>query len=59
MTTRLPAFATDAEFPLVLNTGRVRDQWHTMTRTARAPRLNAHTPEPFVQIHPRMPGAMG
>jgi assimilatory nitrate reductase catalytic subunit len=47
-----PAFVTDAEYPLVLNTGRVRDQWHTMTRTARAPRLNAHSPEPYVQIHP-------
>jgi assimilatory nitrate reductase catalytic subunit len=35
-----------------MNTGRVRDQWHTMTRSARAPRLNTHTPEPFLQIHP-------
>jgi assimilatory nitrate reductase catalytic subunit len=52
VTTRPPAFATDADFPLVLNTGRVRDQWHTMTRTARAHRLTAHTPEPFLQIHP-------
>jgi assimilatory nitrate reductase catalytic subunit len=49
---RGPAFAPDAAYPLALNTGRVRDQWHTMTRTARAPRLNAHTPEPFLQIHP-------
>jgi assimilatory nitrate reductase catalytic subunit len=35
----------------VLNTGRVRDQWHTMTRTARAPQLTSHTPEPFVDMH--------
>lgn len=41
----------DAEFPLVLNTGRIRDQWHSMTRTARATRLNAHVPEPFVDMH--------
>ncbi|UZD65946.1 nitrate reductase [Marinobacter sp. AN1] len=35
-----------------LNTGRIRDQWHTMTRTARAPRLVQHRPEPFVDMHP-------
>ena len=38
-------------FPLVLNTGRIRDQWHTMTRTGRAPRLADHLPEPFVDMH--------
>lgn len=36
----------------VLNTGRIRDHWHTMTRTGRAPRLNAHISEPFIEIHP-------
>jgi assimilatory nitrate reductase catalytic subunit len=40
------------EFPLVLNTGRVRDQWHTMTRTGRVPRLTTHTGEPLLDIHP-------
>jgi len=50
---RAPANAPDAEFPLVLNTGRVRDQWHTMTRTGRAPRLGEHLPEPFVDMHPQ------
>ncbi len=49
---RLPAVATDDDFTLVLNTGRIRDQWHTMTRTGKVPRLNAHLSEPFVQIHP-------
>ena len=49
---RAPARATDDTYPLVLNTGRIRDQWHTMTRTARTPRLTAHRPEPFVEIHP-------
>ena len=39
-------------FPFVLNTGRVRDQWHTMTRTGLSPRLGQHTPEPFVEVHP-------
>ncbi len=48
---RLPAVATDADFPLVLNTGRIRDQWHTMTRTGKVPRLNAHSFEPYVQVH--------
>jgi assimilatory nitrate reductase catalytic subunit len=47
----LPRHATSAEFPLVLNTGRMRDQWHTMTRTGTAPRLTSHTPEPFVDLH--------
>jgi assimilatory nitrate reductase catalytic subunit len=42
----------DAAHPLVLNTGRVRDQWHTMTRTGRSARLSGHHVEPFVQLHP-------
>jgi len=37
---------------LLLNTGRVRDQWHTMTRTGLAPALMTHTPEPLLAIHP-------
>ncbi len=47
-----PKNVTDAQYPLVLNTGRLRDQWHTMTRSALAPRLNQHRPEPFVEVHP-------
>ncbi|UYG00760.1 nitrate reductase [Halomonas sp. GD1P12] len=39
-------------YPLRLNTGRIRDQWHTMTRTARAPRLMNHRAEPFIELHP-------
>jgi len=38
--------------PFLLNTGRVRDQWHTMTRSGRSPRLAQHVAEPFVEIHP-------
>ena len=49
---RLPKNPVSSEYPLILNTGRIRDQWHTMTRTARSPRLNAHISEPIVQIHP-------
>ena len=41
-----------ASFPLLMNTGRVRDQWHTMTRTGLSPRLGSHVVEPFVSVHP-------
>jgi assimilatory nitrate reductase catalytic subunit len=43
---------TSVERKLVLNTGRVRDQWHTMTRTGRVPRLMTHQSEPFLDVHP-------
>ena len=43
---------TTAARPLRLNTGRIRDQWHTMTRTGLSPRLGQHLPEPFVEVHP-------
>jgi assimilatory nitrate reductase catalytic subunit len=48
---REPACGTDDEFPLILNTGRIRDQWHTMTRTGQSSRLAEHLPEPFVDLH--------
>ncbi len=48
----LPVNATNETYPLILNTGRIRDQWHTMTRTGIAAKLNQHKPEPFVEIHP-------
>ena len=35
-----------------LNTGRNRDQWHTMTRTGKSVRLGAHLAEPYVEINP-------
>jgi assimilatory nitrate reductase catalytic subunit len=47
-----PRFGRDDEYPLVLNTGRIRDQWHSMTRTGRSARLQSHLPEPFVDMHP-------
>lgn len=40
----------DALYPLLLNTGRIRDQWHTMTRTGYVPRLMQHVPEPRVDV---------
>ncbi|PHY22626.1 nitrate reductase [Caulobacter sp. BP25] len=54
-----PAEATSAAFPMSLNTGRVRDQWHTMTRTGLAPDLCRHAPEPYVEIHPEDAEAVG
>lgn len=52
---RAPTLAarTSIEFPLRLNTGRIRDQWHTMTRTGTSPRLARHLPEPFVAVNPQ------
>lgn len=49
---RAPRNAPDEDYPLILNTGRVRDQWHTMTRTGKAARLSDHLPESFIDIHP-------
>ncbi len=40
------------DFPLILNTGRARDHWHTMTRTGKSARLSQHLAEPYVEIHP-------
>ena len=39
-------------FPMTLNTGRVRDHWHTMTRTGKSQRLSQHCAEPYVEINP-------
>jgi assimilatory nitrate reductase catalytic subunit len=47
-----PAEPVDAAYPLALNTGRVRDHWHTLTRTGLAPQLCRHAPEPYVELHP-------
>jgi len=41
-----------ARFPLRLLTGRLRDQWHGMSRTGRVPELFAHSPEPGLRMHP-------
>ena len=49
---RPPVSATSSAYPLALNTGRIRDQWHTMTRTGKTPRLMSHLAEPFAEIHP-------
>ena len=52
VTARPPMAALTPERPFRLNTGRVRDQWHTMTRSGRSARLSRHIAEPFLEIHP-------
>ena len=49
----VPPRTNPRRYPLVLNTGRIRDQWHMMTRTGLSPRLFTHLAEPFCEIHPR------
>lgn len=51
-----PALATGT---FRLNTGRNRDQWHTMTRTGKSPRLGAHLAEPYLELHPRDANGIG
>ena len=47
-----PVHSISEDYPLVLNTGRIRDQWHTMTRTGLSANLTTHRAEPFCEIHP-------
>ena len=56
-----PALAThvSAAFPFRLNTGRIRDQWHTMTRTGLSPRLGSHRPVPFLDMNPHDADRLG
>lgn len=45
--------AVTPDFPLILTTGRIRDQWHTMTKTGKVNKLNQHIPIAFLEIHPK------
>ncbi len=54
-----PAEMPDADFPLVLNTGRVQHQWHTLTKTGKIPLLNKLNPGPFIDIHPQDADRLG
>ncbi|MEM8596012.1 MAG: nitrate reductase, partial [Pseudomonadota bacterium] len=56
---RPPAAAPSPDYPLILNTGRVRDHWHTMTRTAKSARLSRHMAEPYAEIHPADAASLG
>jgi anaerobic selenocysteine-containing dehydrogenase len=56
---RPPADAITADYPLVLTTGRVKDQWHTRTRTGKVPKLNKSVPAPYLEIHDQDARALG
>lgn len=49
----LPAEMPDADYPFVLNTGRLQHQWHTMTKTGKVAKLNKLNPGPFIEINPQ------
>lgn len=42
----------DPQWPLILTTGRIRDQWHTMSKTGKVSKLKQHIPVPLLEIHP-------
>ena len=42
----------DQSYPFILTTGRIRDQWHTMTRTRKVNKLLRHIPAPYLEMHP-------
>jgi ferredoxin-nitrate reductase len=54
-----PSETLTEAYPLVLNTGRIRDQWHTMTKTGRVKKLNQHLATAFLEIHPLDAAARG
>ena len=56
---RAPQARSDAQHAFVMNSGRMRDQWHTLTRSGRVARLATHTAEPYVDIHPEDAAALG
>ncbi len=47
-----PAELPNRKYPLLLTTGRLRNQWHTMTRTGKSESLMKGAREPFLEIHP-------
>jgi assimilatory nitrate reductase catalytic subunit len=53
ITPRAPVHLPNRDYPFILNTGRTRDQWHTMTRTGKSARLLSHASESYVEIHPQ------
>ncbi|MDE2165212.1 MAG: molybdopterin-dependent oxidoreductase [Alphaproteobacteria bacterium] len=52
VTPRTPASSVSRDWPLILNTGRARDHWHSLSRSGASPRLWQHEPEPWLSIHP-------
>jgi ferredoxin-nitrate reductase len=56
---RPPAEPVDETYPFALITGRVKDQWHTRTRTGKIAKLNKSCPGPYVEIHPDDAASLG
>ncbi|MCH0559097.1 molybdopterin oxidoreductase family protein [Streptomyces sp. MUM 16J] len=56
---RATAEEPDAEYPLVLTTGRVVSQYQSGAQTRRVAELNAAAPGPFVELHPRLAARIG
>ncbi|MEZ2338953.1 molybdopterin-dependent oxidoreductase [Mucilaginibacter sp. RCC_168] len=48
----LTSEAPDDDYPFILTTGRIRDQWHTMSKTGKVNKLNQHYKQSFLEIHP-------
>ncbi|MFC8590439.1 molybdopterin oxidoreductase family protein [Streptomyces atroolivaceus] len=59
VTHRAAAEETDAEYPVVLTTGRVVSQYQSGAQTRRVAELNAAAPGPFVELHPRLAERIG
>jgi anaerobic selenocysteine-containing dehydrogenase len=47
------------DYPLLLNTGRTVEHWHTRTKTGRVPILEGLAPEAWVEVHPDDARALG
>ncbi|CZF79595.1 Nitrate reductase [Grimontia celer] len=47
-----PALSLSERYGLILNSGRIRDQWHTMTRSGLSPSLSENDSVPQLEIHP-------
>ncbi|WP_274558190.1 molybdopterin oxidoreductase family protein [Streptomyces spiramyceticus] len=59
VTHRPAAEETDAEYPVILTTGRVVSQYQSGAQTRRVDELNAAAPGPFVELHPRLAERLG
>lgn len=53
ITPQKPVLTVSKEYPFLLNTGRIRDQWHTMTRTGKASALSRHIDQPYIALSPK------
>ncbi|MEL0632930.1 nitrate reductase [Pseudoalteromonas carrageenovora] len=49
---KLPVQQTSSDYPFVMNSGRIRDQWHTMSRTGKSTALSTHITRPYIEINP-------